>query len=201
MFIQVVSGKVTDVDKFEQLGDKWERELRPGATGFLGVTEGTTDDNRFFVAVRFESAEAAKRNSDRPEQDAFWQEMQKVTEDVTVHDCSRVATLFGGGNDAAKFVQVMQGRVKDQAKAEEFFSRTDEAERMLKDFRPDVIGEVIAIHDDGDTYSDIVYFTSEEEARAGESKGIPDEAQQMMAEMESAIDVTEFLDLKRLNLR
>jgi hypothetical protein len=64
-----------------------------------------------------------------------------------------------------------------------------------------VIGEVIAIHDDGDTYSDIVYFSSEAEARANESKGIPDEAKAMMEEMESAIEVTDFLDLKRLTLR
>ena len=201
MFIQVISGTVTDVDKFEQLGDKWERELRPGAPGFLGATEGMTDDNRFIVAVRFESADAAKRNSDRPEQGAFWQEVQQVTDRVTVHDCSRVETLFGGGNDAAQFVQVMQGKVKDRAKAEEFFAKSDEAERMLKDFRPDVIGEVIAIHDDGDTYSDIVYFSAAEEARANESKGIPDEAKAMMDEMENAIEVTEFFDLKRLTLR
>jgi hypothetical protein len=201
MFIQVITGNVTDVDAMDRLAERWQQELRPGATGFLGSTEGVTDDNRFLVLARFDSADAAQRNSQRPEQDAWWQEMAKVTEDVAVHDCSRVATLFGGGNDDAKFIQVMRGRVKDAALAEAFFNRTSEAETMLKEFRPDVIGEVIAIHDDDDGYTDVVYFSSEEEARANEAKGMPDEAQEMMKEMEDAIEVTEFLDLRRLTLR
>jgi hypothetical protein len=201
MFIQVITGKVNDVDAMERLSERWEKELRPGATGFLGATNGVTDDHRFVTLARFESTDAAQRNSARPEQDAWWQEMAKVTDGVTVHNCSHIATLFGGGNDAAKFIQVMQGRVKDKAKADEFFSRSAEAEKMLKEFRPDVIGEVIAIHDDADTYTDVVYFSSEEAARANEAKPMPDEAREMMAEMESAIEVTEFLDLRRLTLR
>ena len=127
--------------------------------------------------------------------------MEKVVRDVTFHNCTRVATLFGGGKDDAGFVQVMQGRIKDRAKAEEFFGRTAEAEKMLGGARPDVIGEVIAVHDDGDTYTDVVYFSSEEEARANETKPMPPEAQEMMADMEAAIEVTEFLDLRRLTLR
>jgi hypothetical protein len=201
MFIQVITGTATDVDAMRQLADRWEAELRPGAVGYLGVTEGVTDDNRFVAITRFESPEAAAKNSARPEQDAWWQEMQRVTDNVVVHDCSRVATLFGGGKDNAKFVQVMQGRIKDKAKAEEFFARTAEAEKVLGGARPDVIGEVIAMHDDGDTYTDVVYFSSEEEARANESKPMPAEAQQMMEDMEAAIEVTEFLDLRRLTLR
>jgi hypothetical protein len=200
MFIQVISGRVTDVDAMDRLHERWQQELRPGATGFLGVTQGITDDGRFVVLARFESAEAAARNSERPEQGEWFAEMEKVIEDVTFHNCSRVETLFGGGKDDAKFVQVMQGRVKDKAKAEAMFSKSADAEQMLREVRPDVIGEVIAIHDDGDTYTDAVYFSSEEEARANEAKPMPAEAQEMMAEMESAIEVTEYLDLKRLHI-
>lgn len=201
MFIQAITGTVTDVDAMQRLSDRWEQELRPGAVGYLGETVGLTDDNRFVVLARFESAEAAAKNSNRPEQDAWWQEMAKVTENVVVHDCSRVATLFGGGKDDAGFVQVMQGRIKDRAKAEDFFARTAEAERVLGGARPDVIGEVIAMHDDGDTYTDVVYFSSEAEARANETKPLPPEAQQMMDDMDAAIEITEFLDLRRLTLR
>ena len=53
----------------------------------------------------------------------------------------------------------------------------------------------------GDTYTDAVYFSSEEEARANENKPMPPEAQQMMDDMESAIEITEFLDLRRLTPR
>src|SRR3954462_5012624 len=106
MFIQVISGKVNDTDSFQRLGDKWEAEVRPGAVGYLGVTEGTTDDGRFFVAARFESAEAAAKNSARPEQGAWFAEVEKIVDDVTFHDCSHIETLFGGGKDDAGFVQV-----------------------------------------------------------------------------------------------
>ena len=201
MFIQAITGTVTDVDTMQRLADRWQAELRPGAIGYLGTTEGLTDDNRFVVLARFESAEAAARNSALPAQDAWWQEMAKVTDNVVVHDCSRVATLFGGGKDDAGFVQVMQGRIKDRAKADEFFARTAEAEKVLGGARPDVIGEVVAFHDDGDTYTDAVYFSSEAEARANESKPLPPEAQEMMDDMDAAIEITEFLDLRRVNMR
>ncbi len=200
MFVQVISGTVTDVDEMDRLADRWQTDLRPGAAGYLGTTAGVTDDRHFVVLARFESAEAAAKNSERPEQGAWWAEMEKVVGDVTFHNCSRIATLFGGGKDDAGFVQVMQGRIKDRAKAEEFFGRTAEAEKLLGGARPDVIGEVIAVHDDGDTYTDVVYFSSEEEARANEAKPMPPEAQEIMAEMDAAIEVTEFLDLRHLTL-
>jgi hypothetical protein len=201
MFIQVISGKVKDADAFQRLGDRWEAELKPGATGYLGVTEGTTDDGRFVVAARFESKEAAAKNSDRPEQGAWFAEMEKVVDDVTFHDCSRIETLFGGGKDNAGFVQVMQGHIQDAAKADTMFSRAADAEKVLGQARPDVIGEVVAIHDDGDGYTDIVYFSSEADARANEKKEMPAEAQAMMQEFESALVVDEYFDLKRLTLR
>jgi hypothetical protein len=201
MFLQVISGKVTDVDALERLGERWNDELRPGAVGYLGVTEGTTDDGRFFAAARFESPEAAAKNSARPEQGAWFAEVEKVVDDVTFHDCSHIETLFGGGKDDAGFVQVMRGHVKDLAKADEMFAHAADAEKMLGAVRPDVIGEVVAIHDDDDGYTDIVYFTSESAARAAEQREMPADAQALMQEFESALEVSEYFDLKRLTLR
>ena len=41
--------------------------------------------------ARFESREAAMRNSERPEQGDWWERCSKLfTGDVTFHDCSRV---------------------------------------------------------------------------------------------------------------
>jgi hypothetical protein len=200
MFIQVISGKVTDPEAMQRVADRWERDLRPGAVGFLGSTIGLTDDDRFVVLARFESAEAAKRNSDRPEQGEWWEEMQQCVSDVVVHDCSRVETLFGGGKDDAGFVQVMQGHIEDSGKADEMFTHAADAERVLGEARPDVIGEIVAIHDDGNGYTDAVYFTSESEARTNEKKTMPAEAQAMMQEFETALVVDEYLDIKHLTL-
>jgi len=201
MFIQVISGKVKDADAMQRHADKWQTDLRPGATGFLGVTQGITDDNRFVVLARFESPEAARKNSERPEQGKWFEEMQQYIDDVTIHDASRVETLFGGGKNDAKFIQVMQGRIKDRAKADATFKRAAEAEKVLSAARPDVIGEVVAIHDDDDGYTDIVYFTSESAARSAEQREMPADAQALMQEFESALEVSEYFDLKRLTLR
>ena len=201
MFIQVISGTVKDVDGMAAAADRWQTDLRPDALGYLGVTSGVTDDARFVTVVRFDNETNAMANSERPEQGKWWSEMEKSVADVTFHSCNRVETLFGGGNNDATFVQVMQGRVKDRAKADAMFAGAAETEKMLQQVRPDVIGEVIALHDDGDTYTDIVYFSSEADARANEAKPMPADAQAMVAEMDAALEVTDYLDLKQIWLR
>jgi hypothetical protein len=201
MFAQVITGKATDVESMERAAERWDAELKPGATGYLGTTHGVTDDGRFVTVVRFDSADNARRNSDRPEQGAWFEEMSKHTSDVTFHDCTRVQTILGGGSDDATFVQVMQGRVKDRAKADALLTSMQDAEAMLQSSRPDVIGEVICVHDDGDTYTDVVYFTSEAEARGNEAKEMPPEAKEFMAKLDDALEVTDYLDLRRLWLR
>lgn len=201
MFIQVITGKVTDADGLRAQDERWYQELRPGATGFLGSTTGITDDGRFVATVRFESAEAAKRNSERPEQGAWWSEMEKCVSNVAFHDCSKVVTFFGGGSDDATFVQVMQGRVVDAASLDALEARMRESERAFRDFRPDLLGETIAFHDDGNTYTDIVYFTSEADARANEQKQPTAEIEQLMELLMSAVAVDEYIDLEDPTLR
>jgi hypothetical protein len=196
MFIQVITGTVTDVDGFNERVERWHSDLRPGAIGFLGSTVGITETKRFFVAARFESAEAAAKNSERPEQGAWWSEVEKNVTDVTFHDCTRVATFFGGGSNEAGFVQVMQGRVLDRDAIKRVEQRITELEDTFHTARPDVLGEVLAYHDDGDAYSDIVYFTSESEARANEQKEMPAELQQLMEQLMSAAAIDEYLDLR-----
>ena len=166
MFIQVISGKVNDVDAMQRHADKWQTELTPGRhrvprrhpghhrrrpvrrAGALRVPRGGAEEQR---AAR--AGQVVRRDG------------EGTSTTSRFHDCSRIETLFGGGKDDAKFVQVMQGRVKDRAKADAMFKRAAEAEKVLGGARPDVIGEVVAIHDDGDAYTDAVYFSSEAEAR------------------------------------
>ena len=194
MFVQVITGTTKDRAAFEAQGEKWEAELRPGATGYLGHTGGVTADGRFIEIARFESEAAAQANSDRPEQGAWWAETEKLVEGAEFRNSTDVVTFLGGGKDDAGFVQVMRGKVTDAAKVAEFRSKQAEFEAIMHDARPDVIGELVAMHDDG-TYTDVVYFTSEAEARANEAKPMPPEADAMMAEMMSAITIDEYYDL------
>src|SRR5215216_2476297 len=147
MFIQVIQGRVSDAGQVRAAMDRWIEELAPGASGWLGATGGVTEDGTFIELVRFESAEAARRNSDRAEQGQWWAETSKLfTGEATFRDSRHVFDDITGNPDEAGFVQVMQGRVSDHARAREIMGQ-DSAE--WASFRPDVIGLVQAEHEGG----------------------------------------------------
>ena len=197
MFIQVITGKVKDAAGFQRESDRWNSELRPGAKGFLGGTAGLTDDGRFIVIARFESEAMARANSERPEQRAWWSEMERFVESASFADSTDIITLLGGGSDDAGFVQVMRGRVTDAARLNAIRAKLGEFESAMAKFRPDVLGELIALHADG-TYTDAVYFASEAAARAGEaaSENPPEDVKALLDNLMSAIAVDEYLDLR-----
>jgi hypothetical protein len=118
------------------------------------------------TAVRFKSPEAAKVDNDLPEQGAWFEETTKAFDgEVTFHDCQEVDEILGGGSDTAGYVQVMQGRAKDQ---QQMRSRTPDMEPELSKIRPDVIGGTLAWHGDGGGFTQVMYFTSAEEAHKNE---------------------------------
>ena len=192
MFIQVIQGSCRDADALRRQTDLWRDEIGPAAEGWLGGTYGVTEDNTFIAVVRFESKEAAARNSARPEQGAWWATTQKSFDgDVTFHDCDEVALFLDGGSDDAGFVQVIQGRLTDP----ERFSRFMELPMdMLHEARPEIIGGLIAMEPDG-RFTETVAFRSEEAAREGERKEMPAEMGQVWEnELAQMQDVT-YLDL------
>jgi antibiotic biosynthesis monooxygenase (ABM) superfamily enzyme len=84
MFVQVIRGQVSDPGEVHAALDRWSGQLAAGAPGWLGSTAGVTEDGRFVALARFDSAEAARRNSDRPEQGQWWMETSKLfTGEVT----------------------------------------------------------------------------------------------------------------------
>jgi hypothetical protein len=194
MFVQVFQGRVSDAAKARERLDRWVEELAPGATGWLGSTAGVTDDGRFIALARFESEEAARANSDRPEQGEWWQGMEALFTDTPVfHDSTDVEVDTPGDPAQAGFVQVMQGRSSDPARGRELMAAdpTDWAA-----FRPDILGTV-SVHHDGDAWTMAIYFTNEEEAREGEKKEPPPELMELMQELNALqVGETEYFDLR-----
>ena len=165
MFVQVVQAKVRDADLWAKQAEKWRTEIKPNATGFVGSTSGVTADGDMITVVRFESEEAAKSNSDRPEQGAWFEETAKAFDGAaTFHDCRDVDVVLDGGSDDAKFVQIMQGRAKDQQRMR---GQQKEMEPELRKVRPDLMGATMAWHGDGG-FTQVAYFASEQEARKNE---------------------------------
>ncbi len=73
MFVQAIHARVKDRDGASAEMDRWERELSASAEGWLGTTAGITNDGQFVGVVRFESEEAARTQSDKPEQGRWWE--------------------------------------------------------------------------------------------------------------------------------
>jgi hypothetical protein len=189
MFVQVIRGKAKDEAGLRKQQDRWNDELRPGAKGFLGATSGVAKDGTWITLARFESEEAARRNSDRPEQGKWWSETEQYLSDVTFQDCSTVDEILGGGSDNAGFVQVMQGRAKDPEKLR---SMGREMEPDMQKMRPDVLGGIVAWHGDGKDFTQTMYFESESRAREEESKMDSDGPPPEWAEL---MDITSYIDL------
>jgi hypothetical protein len=194
MFAQVIQGRVTDPAGLRRQWEKWERDIKPGARGYLGSTGGVTADGEFIIVARFENEESARANSDRPEQTTWWEETSAYVSDPLFHDCTEVDLINDGGSDEAGFVQVIQGKTKDVAKSRELDSRM---ESQLRELRPDVIGGLVAWHPENGRYTNTIYFRSEGEARAKEKEMASAEGfQEFMRETEALSDgEPKFLDL------
>ena len=195
MFTQVIRGKVKDADAVRAATQEWESKLKPGAIGYLGATEGVADDGTFVAVARFESEEAAKANSDRPEQGEWWEKTSKLFEGpVTFHDCPQVTTFGGGGSDDAGFVQLMIYKPTDLDKMMAMTADFEKTYDEMASARPDIIGGTTSIAKDG-TVIDTNYFTSEAEAREGEKKEMPEEVQKAMADFGEIAGPVEFIDI------
>ena len=194
MFAQVIQGKATDRAGLQKQWERWNDDVKPNAAGFLGSTAGITPSGEFITVARFESEDAARANSDRPEQGAWWEETSQYLSDVMFHDCTEVDVFGDGGSDDAGFVQIIQGKVKDVAAARELDARMEPG---MREARPDVIGGVNCWHPDSGRFTSVIYFTSEAEARAKEKEmETSEEAAAYMKEMEALSDgEPKFLDL------
>lgn len=192
MFVQMIRGTVRSASEAQGMFDRWTDEVRPGAIGWLGATSGVTPDGELVALVRFSSAEEAQRNSDRPEQGAWWEEMaERFTGPVTFHDCDDVAQILDGGRDTAGFVQVMEWSGGGSRSAAEL---AEMASRLVREHRPDVLGGLVAVARDGATIQ-AVYFTSEEQAREAESAPSPDEESAEMDRLMDEYGEPRYLDL------
>lgn len=188
MFIQFITARVKDEAAVRDAMDRWRSDVMPNAIGFLGSTSGITKDGELVVVARFESEAEARKNSDREEQGAWWQTIEPHLESPTFVDCDDAEVWGDGGSDDAGFVQIIAGRTKDADRLKQVEQELDGAMD-----RPDIIGGTSGFN--GDRFVDVVYFTSEAEARANEAKPLEGKAKELMDEMQSLAVEMRYYDL------
>ena len=172
MFIQVIQGRATNPSGIRQELNRWQRQLATDADGWLGATAGVTEDGWSVVVMYFDSEQHARRNSDRPEQHAWWQQASQHFGEVAVHDAPTVHLFGNGRSELAGYVQVIQGHIDDLERMAGLGG--DQAEVLARE-APHILGMTVAEHADrpGD-FTQILYFTSEQDARRFESEPLAD---------------------------
>jgi hypothetical protein len=163
MFIRVIKGRATNPPGIRRDLGRWQRQLAADADGWLGSTTGITEDGWSITVVRFASEAHARRNRDRPEQREWWRDASQHLARVISHDAPKVHIYRDGGSDQAGFVQVIQGHTDD---IERMASLGRDQDDVLAREAPHLLGVTVAEHADrpGD-FTQVVYFTSEQDAR------------------------------------
>jgi hypothetical protein len=191
MFVQVIKAKTSDVSALGAQLERWLQEVRPGAIGYVGSTVGISDDGTAYLFARFTDADSAAKNGGRPEQGAWWEQTAKLLDgEATFRESTDVSFLFDGGSDAATFVQVMEGTATDRSKAAAL--ETPELLEQLRSARPDLLGGQ-RIWFDGGGFVEVAYFTSEADARKGETSA---EFSEPQGDFEAAFGDVTYTDLR-----
>jgi hypothetical protein len=190
MFVWILEGKVADPGEVGRQLAHWANQF--GDTpGYLGATGGVTDDRRFLLLVRWESEEAGNELLVRPEQQAWYETFQGSFDGaVEFSETADVTTHLAGGSDSAGFVQAMKVSGVDRQRVE----TTDrQFETTAPQVRPDLIGG-LRVWTALDRFVEVNYFTSEQDARAGEKQPPPPDLVQDFEEFMAMMKDAEYFD-------
>ena len=151
MFSQVVQGHTNDPTAVRLAMERWA-----AAAEMISITAGVTEDGRFIAVTTFESEESARAaNGD-------WHGV--LDGQVTVRNGTRTDVFTPGDLARARFVQVVEGQVTDldHARRHKASLQVELAAHL-----PWLLGTLTVEHD-GMRFTRVLYFSTEEEARAGE---------------------------------
>ncbi|MBA2387532.1 MAG: hypothetical protein H0V69_10670 [Acidimicrobiia bacterium] len=191
MFVWVLEGKAADPGEVGRQLGRWTSEFGETIPGYLGATGGVTDDGRFLLFVRWESEDAGNELLMRPEQQAWYEEFQTSFDGAIVFaETGDVTTHLAGGSDAAGFVQAMKVSGVDRQRVE---AADREFENIASHVRPDLIGG-IRVWTALDGFVEVNYFTSEQDARAGEKQAPPPELVEGFEDFMAMMKDAEYFD-------
>jgi hypothetical protein len=194
MFIQIIQGRATNPPGIRRDLGRWQRQLAADADGWLGTTTGITEDGWSITVVRFASEAQARHNRDRPEQREWWRDASQHLARIAVHDAPKVHTYRDGGSDQAGFVQVVQGHSDDLERMASL--GRDQDDSQARD-APYVLGMTVAEHADrpGD-FTQILYFTSEQDARRLEQERSAEDDEPALKELRNLMTDSRSFDLR-----
>jgi hypothetical protein len=193
VFIRIMRGRVVDGAGASFDLARWRQDLSASPPGWQRLTAGVTEDGEAVAMFRYDSEETARSSGERPQQAAWRASVERqLARPVVWYDCPVVNVMKAGDEGDAGFVQVMQGRLVDPVR---LAAMRAEVERTLRERAPHVLGVSVAEHADGVGFTEVTYFTSEREARAGERQ-MPVEMAVQLGTVRSYMEGLEFLELR-----
>lgn len=179
--IRVFTGRTDDPDELKGRLDR-QQEVLAGTPAWASTTAGVTDEGRSIAVVRFEAVGSAGDHADRD-----------PSATVTVEDYPGVDVYLGGESGTAGFVQVFTGTAAD---IDRFRAIGEEMAPRFAVHRPEETGDVVGWRPDG-RFVFAGYYTSEEEARAGEKTDVPADLQARWDEWHGLCRDLVYFDLRR----
>ncbi len=163
VYVEVVQAGNADASAVGELYQRWFDELAPHSGGWLHTIAGVSADDELVAVVTFVSAEAALRERDQPEQQTWWDELERATgEDLAVRHSVRVATFGDPRPEDIGFVQVVQGRSEGlSAMIDEV---ADRSKHYMRDHELDVIGGMLVDHGDLG-FTELIHYPSADAAQ------------------------------------
>ena len=98
-FTQIIDVSGADEKALHDLVARWDADESGSAPGYLGARVLADDSSgRHLIQVDFSSEEEARRNNDRPETQAWAEQLRSVADgDATYRDLRQVCTTYGSG--------------------------------------------------------------------------------------------------------
>lgn len=176
-FVQVIEAPVADAEQVRAVYHRWFDELAPDAEGWLTATAGITDDGEFVAVVQFASEEAARRNSQREAQDAWWNELSgHLAGEARFHESDEVAAFGENRSDDAGFVHLVRGRAVGLAGVTALVAEHEH--HHIHEHHLPVLGGMLATHGE-ERFTELVYYPSADEVRDADGR-LPDESVTMV---------------------
>jgi hypothetical protein len=165
--------------------------LREEARGWVGSSGGLTEDGGFIGALRFESEEAALANGIGAQVPGWRNAWHALAHDeVRLVDSPAAETLLDL-DDAAGFIQILDGRASDIERMGAVLRGMQEEVAI---YRPEVTAAWIAWYDPA--FTQVVHFTSEEAAREAEGREFSGGFAALFTELTGLVTDLHFTDVR-----
>lgn len=191
MFVRMLRARVSAKpllrNAWDQLGDSLGK-----IPGWRCMVGGIDRDGGFFGTIEFTDPGAAHHAWTDGEVSRWLQEVQRSLDNVDERESADGEILLPGPRNEAGFIQFIQARTSDKPR---WKAINDAMQEVMRSHRPEVLAATIAWNDD-DSFLETVYFTSEQEAREGESREFPGGMAGLFGELMDLVSDLSYTDLR-----